>query len=56
MRGYSIQIHHYLFAMFLVVLSYHPRYITLIISSVSFGIYLEGIVQWGYAPIAYPQD
>lgn len=49
----EVHIHHYFIGMFLAAISYHPRYITLIISSVSFGVYLEGIVQWGYAPLTY---
>ena len=49
----TIHIHHYLIGIFLAAISYHPKYVTLIISSVSFGVYLEGIVQWGYAPITY---
>ena len=52
-QGYIIHIHHYLIGLFLVLISYHPRYITLIINSVAFGVYLEGIVQWGYAPLIY---
>ena len=50
---YTTHIHHYVIALFLVLISYHPRYLTIIINSVSFGVYLEGIVQWGYAPIFY---
>ena len=52
-NGYIIHIHHYLIGLFLLLVSYHPKYITLIINSVSLGVYLEGIVQWGYAPIIY---
>ena len=52
-RGYIIHIHHYLIGIFLVFVSYHPKYMTIIINSVSFGVYFEGIVQWGYAPIFY---
>ena len=54
-QGYVTHIHHYFIGLFLILISYHPRYITLIINSVSFGVYLEGVVQWGYAPLIYKQ-